>query len=469
MTSDGIKSRHQILQTLDDIYATIAVTLGKETLTRSKPEEQAEIIKALFHRPIVFIVDNLETVDDETVISFLMELPAPTKAIVTTRHRIDLAYPVRLLGMPEEDAVRLATNESEAKNERLSQEQIAQLVRRTGGIPLAIVWSIAQIISGYDISYVSGKSGILKGDLARFCFEGVIETIKTKPSFELLLSLSTFEAGASRESLGVVADLPEYDRDEGLVLLEKLSLVNKNAGRFTMLPLTKEYTYAILSEDEQELNIIEHHMSALVLVAVREVEEEPGPRRDREGRPAIVRHEQERGLRGLDAGERAHGRRRAEQRRRRAERDGREEVDAVALGEHEIVNERELVEPRERRLRHRSVLADAVVRELVRRSEQRPEVHKLARVDVTLRMRGERELRREDPTDERRAIAETALVVVAAACLERVGSSQCGSPPSQSASSLPPCSTTLVFAAFLNRSRSRLRRSPPGKFVPKLR
>jgi len=34
-------------------------------------------------------------------------LPDPTKAIVTTRHRIDVAYPVRLLGMPQAEA-RLA-------------------------------------------------------------------------------------------------------------------------------------------------------------------------------------------------------------------------------------------------------------------------------------------------------------------------------------------------------------------------
>jgi len=39
-----------------------------------------------------------------------------------------------------------------------------------------------------------------------------------------------------------VADLPELDRDEGLVELEKLSLVNKKKGRFELLPLTLVYS-----------------------------------------------------------------------------------------------------------------------------------------------------------------------------------------------------------------------------------
>ena len=43
---------------------------------------------------------------------FLQDLlPAPTKAIVTTRHRLDVAYPVRLSGMPRNDAEQLINQE----------------------------------------------------------------------------------------------------------------------------------------------------------------------------------------------------------------------------------------------------------------------------------------------------------------------------------------------------------------------
>lgn len=259
LTVDGIKTRHQVFQTLNDIYTVIAVTFGQEELTKAKPEEQAEKIRNLLSsKRCLLVVDNLETVDDETVISFLMELPAPTKAIVTTRHRIDLAYPVRLLGMPEKDAISLATNECKEKGVGIEKENLDLLIRRTGGVPLAIVWSIAQILAGYGIARVLNRLGEPSNDMARFCFEGVIEKIKANSAFQLLLALSIFKVNASREALGVVTKYSEVDRDDGLVLLEKLSLVNKQAARFSMLPLTKDYANAILKQNEPLLIQLRH-------------------------------------------------------------------------------------------------------------------------------------------------------------------------------------------------------------------
>ncbi len=94
----GIVSRRQAFQTLDDICKTIAITLRIEEPVRSQPEERVELIcRELTRQRTLLIIDNLETVDDEFVMEFLQDLlPAPTKAIVTTRHRIDVAYPIRL-------------------------------------------------------------------------------------------------------------------------------------------------------------------------------------------------------------------------------------------------------------------------------------------------------------------------------------------------------------------------------------
>ena len=51
----------------------------------------------------------------EEVLTFLRELPDPTKAIVTTRHRIDIAYAIRLTGMPRADAQALIELEAAHK------------------------------------------------------------------------------------------------------------------------------------------------------------------------------------------------------------------------------------------------------------------------------------------------------------------------------------------------------------------
>ena len=250
LTAEGIKRRRQPIETLDDIYATIAITLEQIDITQAHSEAQAQLVhQALTRQRTLLIVDNLETVDDEAVLTFLREIPAPTKAIVTTRHRLDVAYPVRLVGMPWEEARQLITQEARKRSVQLQPDEIQRLYDRTGGVPLAIVWSVAQMGFGYGIKAVLNRLGEPTSDLVRFCFENALTQIQGQPAHALLMALSLFTPDGSREALGVVADLPILDRDEGLVQLEKLSLVNKNEDRFSFLPVTRVFAAAELEKD----------------------------------------------------------------------------------------------------------------------------------------------------------------------------------------------------------------------------
>jgi len=254
LTADGIKPRLQIARTLDDIYTAIAAALEREDITRARPEDQDElVIKALTRQRTMLIVDNLETVDDERVNAFLRELPAPTKVIVTTRHRIDVAYPVRLTGMPQEDGLALIAQESAKKGVTLTNPEAERLYDRTGGVPLAIVWSVAQMGYGYGVEAVLRRLGRPSEDISRFCFESAVERIRGTDAHKLLMALSFFATDASREALGHVSGLGEdvLSRDEGLVTLERLSLANKRGDRFWMLPLTKEYALEELKKEAE--------------------------------------------------------------------------------------------------------------------------------------------------------------------------------------------------------------------------
>jgi LuxR family glucitol operon transcriptional activator len=123
----------------------------------------------------------------------------------------------------------------------LTDAEAEKLYRRTGGVPLAVVWSVAQMGYGYGVDSVLRRLGEPTGDIARFCFEGAMESIQSKPAHTLLIALSLLDGKANRDRLGKVTDLPELDRDEGLVRLERLSLVNKQGDRFFILPLVREY------------------------------------------------------------------------------------------------------------------------------------------------------------------------------------------------------------------------------------
>jgi tetratricopeptide (TPR) repeat protein len=250
LTAGGILERHQAFRTLDDLYAAIAQVLDYPAITRVKAEEQRAIVEGVLreHRTLL-ILDNLETVDNEQLLSFLRELPDPTKAIVTTRHRIDIAYPVRLAGMPHEDALKLITQEAERKRVSLSTTHQESLWQRTGGVPLAIVWSIGLMNLGGSVESVLHRLESGQSDIARFCFEEGVAEIRSKhkEAHRLLLTLSLFSVDASREALGIIAGFGEdtFGRDLGLEQLQRLSLVNKEEDRFSLLPLTHSF---VLSE-----------------------------------------------------------------------------------------------------------------------------------------------------------------------------------------------------------------------------
>ena len=261
LTADGIKNRFQSTNTLNDIFRQISVVLGEKEISQHNFNEQGLLINhALGQRRTLLIIDNLETIDDERVNSFIRELPSPTKCIVTTRHRIDVADPIRLSAMPRKDAFSLINQECSKKDIQLDDAQIELLYRRTAGVPLAVVWSIAQIsYRGFGVDKVLRRLGDAKGDIARFCFENAIERIRDNPAYKILISLALSSNSMSRSEIGSIADLSELDRDEGLVALEHLSLINKISLRylssssttnirFGLLPLVREYILSRIKE-----------------------------------------------------------------------------------------------------------------------------------------------------------------------------------------------------------------------------
>lgn len=259
LTASGIQQRRQSFNTLDDLFREVATVLEQPAILQASLAERRGLVeRALAARRCLLIVDNLETVDDEELLSFLRELPEPTKALITTRHRIDIAYALRLTGMPREDALKLMQVEAEAKGVTLSAVEMDDLERRTGGVPLAIQWSIGLMSLGHSVEAVLRRLGQGQSDIARFCFAESVARIRGRDAHRLLLALALFERSVSRVMLGEVAGLADdpVGRDEGLAELLRLSLVNQKGDRFSLLPLTHAFAREELATKlqlEQEL------------------------------------------------------------------------------------------------------------------------------------------------------------------------------------------------------------------------
>jgi hypothetical protein len=241
-----------VTRTLADIYAAIAQVLEREAITRAatRTEQDRLVQQALTAQRTLLVLDNLDTLEGpgaEEVRAFLRNLPPPTKAIVTSRERLDVADVLTLQGMEENEARQLMETESQARRIHLETAQQAELYRRTAGLPLPIKLSIARLAAGETWEGVRRWLGDASSDLVRYCVGGQVELARrhSPEAYRLLLACSLFDrdAGAAREALGTIADLPLRDRDEGLTLLLRLSLVNRTpeSDRFWLLPLVQEY------------------------------------------------------------------------------------------------------------------------------------------------------------------------------------------------------------------------------------
>lgn len=269
LTTGGVLPRPQIIRTLEQIYIVIAFTLNQPEIMQLKSDEQYDAIrKILSQQRTLLIVDNLETIDEEEVVSFLRELPAPTKCIVTSRHRIDVAYPIRLQGMSEDEAQKLINSECARHRITIGIEDSKRLFDRTGGVPLALVLSIAQIARGFGVTSVIDRLGKRTDDVARFCLDYSLEKISSN-GWKLLMALSLFSAGTVRDLLGDIAELSETDRDECLAELEKLSLINRSTNKIWMLPLSLEYVHEKMHDEPPEITAKLRHNFAKAYLNIK--------------------------------------------------------------------------------------------------------------------------------------------------------------------------------------------------------
>jgi LuxR family glucitol operon transcriptional activator len=247
----GQAQRQPTFTDLDGIYRAIADLLDLPVIFRTATQAERHIIvtRLLAEKRVLLMLDNLEDVDDQELMIFLRDLPAPSKAIITTRHRIDVAVPVYLHTLDETTAYELVHIECERHRLLMGDDQIKTLLQRTGGLPLAIIRTIGRMAwRGSNVETEIQRLDDPANEIYDFCFGKTIALIERSDAYNLFISLAVFVADASREAIGAVAgfDDAHLRRDEGLSDLEVLSLCHKTGDHFGLEPLTRTQALAEL-------------------------------------------------------------------------------------------------------------------------------------------------------------------------------------------------------------------------------
>ena len=243
LTVDGIVKTGGYFRSLSDLFGIISRVLGNFDIPKmtSSSEKWLAIRSLLSGLRVLLVIDNLETVEDEEIEAFLRELPVPSKAIVTSRHRVDAAYTLRLKGMSLDESLVLMEQECDAKAIQLNSEDRRKIHQRTGGIPLAMVWSVAQLaVKGRTLTAVLEGLSDDHEDISRYCFERSASLL-AKNSLRVLYALSLTDGNISKEVASAISGLGVSATDEALAELISISFVQPRGQVFDILPLTRSY------------------------------------------------------------------------------------------------------------------------------------------------------------------------------------------------------------------------------------
>jgi LuxR family glucitol operon transcriptional activator len=243
------------------VLDTIARTLDYPGFTQfAHDEKQYEVEQLLRRQKVLLIIDNAETITDGALFTWLLRLPEPSKAIITTRERHRILWSswlVELRGMSEEEARTLL----QQRLERLriahlvhDQTQLEPLLAATGGNPKAITM-VAGLLK-YErrpLQQIIDDLYEARGDLFDDLFSRAW-TLLDEAGKRILMAMTFFPDSASGEALSTTADVTGFDFVQAVERLTDLSLLDVQQAdltsepRYVLHPLVRAFAAAQLVE-----------------------------------------------------------------------------------------------------------------------------------------------------------------------------------------------------------------------------
>ncbi len=215
------------------IVSTILRVLDPDT-AKNLPdhEKQQDLARSLLgNSRILLIVDNMETVEDDKVMSFLNNLPAPSKAIITDRRSVQASMAIQLRTMSPDEAAVLVNEQARECNVHLTAEQIDSIVTKTGAIPLAVVWTIRQMaVCGTEPDTVLRRlTDTANSPVLEFLFGESYRSI-SENSRQILSALSLVDSLVHGNMLADWQGLDKEEAEDAITELLRFALVTQVTG-----------------------------------------------------------------------------------------------------------------------------------------------------------------------------------------------------------------------------------------------
>jgi tetratricopeptide (TPR) repeat protein len=247
------------LSTFDDVYQTIALVLRKPTMLKALPEERWPLLQNfLMEGRYLLIIDDADEINDDRFREFVEKLPAPTKAILTSRSPLKIeAVQISLPGFSKGAALEYLYTEAQAMQipalERADPGELGELIVEACGLPLVLNWALEQLRDNRQ-----SVSGVLKqlredvGDqsLADFCLRKSFQKLDDRQR-RVLFAIALFAQSVLAEAAARAANLHGNEFDEACARLLQLRLIqtDENGQRYGVMSFVRGYALKKLDSD----------------------------------------------------------------------------------------------------------------------------------------------------------------------------------------------------------------------------
>lgn len=243
---------------LTQVLDEIACTLDHPGLTQfDQVRKRREVEQLLRRQRIMVIVDNFETIIDDSLLPWLLRLPEPSKALITIReYRKEFqqgAWLVELGGMSDDESRLLIAGRARQLNLHLRNDgAIRQLIAITGGNPKAIEVALGLVkTTGQTLAQAIERLHIGATELFTDLFTTGWSLLGSEAQ-QVLLAMTLFPASAGRHALAEVAGLPEAEFFNAVRQLTELAFLNteqseeahrdgRGETHYSIHPLTRSF------------------------------------------------------------------------------------------------------------------------------------------------------------------------------------------------------------------------------------
>ena len=219
LTTGEIRNISGAIQDSLGLFEAAAEELG---VPKAHEDAVFEVLEYLENFRVLLILDNLETVNDQRLRDFLVELPNGSKVLITSRIGLGMENPVKLEPLSGAESKSLLKALASIRNVRFLREMdeaaLDALVGKLQGHPLYIKWLVAGVQAGRRPSELVNDNSLLLD----FCMSNVYDKL-SEPARTVLQCMQVMRGARSQ---GELAYLTEMAADEIQVRLLELMTTN---------------------------------------------------------------------------------------------------------------------------------------------------------------------------------------------------------------------------------------------------